>query len=218
MTAFPSAKAEAPSPALSSRLLVATRSSIIMISCLLSSSVHALLLPATRPEITTNHPATSRLRTPVMKGQESFPQSMSEDQLARIRIEAMWKEIEATAVWLNCPTLSVEEGRELGADWSVVSERFKRFLKDEKKVRAWAVAEVGKDPDSRALHVYTAWWAAVRELHETVREEHAALDHENSPNWQRAYIACKRRDEAKEEARARYKGLRAAGFREPLCG
>ena len=81
-----------------------------------------------------------------MKGQESFPQSMSEDQLARIRIEAMWKEIEATAVWLNCPTLSVEEGRELGADWSVVSERFKRFLKDEKKVRAWAVAEVGKEP------------------------------------------------------------------------
>ena len=149
--------------------------------------------------------------------QESFPQSMSEDQLARIRIEAMWKGIEATAVWLNCPTLSVEEGRELGADWSVVSERTKRFFKDEKKVRAWAVADAGKDPDSRALHVYTAWWAAVRELHETVREEHAALDHENSPNWQRAYIACKRRDEAKEEARARYKGLRAAGFREPLC-
>ena len=81
-----------------------------MISCLLSSSVHALLLPATRPEITTNHPATSRLRTPVMKGQESFPQSISEDQLARIRVEAVWKEIEATAVWLNCPTLSVEEG------------------------------------------------------------------------------------------------------------
>ena len=159
-----------------------------------------------------------------MKGQESFPQSISEDQLARIRIDAMWKGIDATAVWLNCPTLSVEEGRELGADWSVLSERFKRFLKDEKKVRAWAVAEVGKDPDSRALHVYTAWWAAVRELHETVREEHAALDHEKppncgpAPNWRRAYIACKRRDEAKEELRARYKGLRAAGFREPLCG
>ena len=65
---------------------------------------------------------------------------MSKDQLAQIRIEAMWKGIDATAVWLNCPTLSVEEGRELGVDWSVVSERSKRFFKDEKKVRAWAVA------------------------------------------------------------------------------
>ena len=153
-----------------------------------------------------------------MKGQESFPQSMSEDQLARIRIEAMWKEIEATAVWLNCPTLSVEEGRELGADWSVVSERFKRFLKDEKKVRAWAVAEVGKDPDSRALHVYTAWWAAVRELHEAFREERAALDHEKPPNFRRAYLACKRHDRAVEELRARYKDLRPAGFTDKLTG
>ena len=153
-----------------------------------------------------------------MKGQESFPQSMSEDQLARIRIEAMWKEIEATAVWLNCPTLSVEEGRELGADWSVVSERFKRFLKDEKKVRAWAVAEVGKDPDSRAFHVYTAWWAAVRELHEAFREERAALDHEKPPNFRRAYLACKRHDRAVEELRARYKDLRPAGFTDKLTG
>ena len=153
-----------------------------------------------------------------MKGQESFPQSMSEDQLARIRIEAMWKGIEATAVWLNCPTLSVEEGRELGADWSVVSERFKRFLKDEKKVRAWAVADMGKDPDSRALHVYTAWWAAVRELHEAFREERAALDHEKPPNFRRAYLACKRSDRAAEALRARYKDLRPAGFTDKLTG
>ena len=150
--------------------------------------------------------------------QESFPQSMSKDQLAQIRIEAMWKGIDATAVWLNCPTLSVEEGRELGADWSVVSERSKRFFKDEKKVRAWAVADVGKDPDSRALHVYTAWWAAIRELHEAFREERAALDHEKPPNFRRAYMACKRSDRAEEQARARYKGLRRAGFRAALNG
>ena len=161
-----------------------------MISCLLSSSVHALLLPATRPEITTNHPATSRLRTPVMKGQESFPQSMSEDQLARIRIDAMWKGIDATAVWLNCPTLSVEEGRELGADWSVVSERFKRFLKDEKKVRAWAVAEVGKDPDSRALHVYTAWWAATRIARDRPRRARGAGPREAAELWSSAELAA----------------------------
>ena len=43
-------------------------SSIIMVSCLLSSSVHALLVPATRPGMITNHPAASRLGTPVMKG------------------------------------------------------------------------------------------------------------------------------------------------------
>ena len=153
-----------------------------------------------------------------MKGQESFPQSMSEDQLARIRIEAMWKGIEATAVWLNCPTLSVEEGRELGADWSVLSEWTKAFFKDEKKVRAWAVADVGKDPDSRALHVYTAWWAAVRELHEAFREERAALDHEKPPNFRRAYLACKRHDRAVEELRARYKDLRPAGFTDKLTG
>ena len=153
-----------------------------------------------------------------MKGQESFPQSMSEDQLARIRIEAMWKEIEATAVWLNCPTLSVEEGRELGADWSVLSEWTKAFFKDEKKVRAWAVADMGKDPDSRALHVYTAWWAAVRELHEAFREERAALDHEKPPNFRRAYLACKRSDRAAEALRARYKDLRPAGFTDKLTG
>ena len=150
--------------------------------------------------------------------QESFPQSMSKDQLLEIRIEAMWKGIEAAAVWLNCPTLSVEEGRELGADWSVVSERTKSFFKDEKKVRAWAVADVGKDPDSRAFHVYTAWWAAVRELHEAFREEHAALDHEKPPNFRRAYLACKLYDEAEGKVRAGYKGLRAEGFHDKLCG
>ena len=50
-----------------SSFLVAMRSSI-MISCLLSSSVHALLVPATRPAVITNHPAAPRLGTPVMKG------------------------------------------------------------------------------------------------------------------------------------------------------
>ena len=50
-----------------SSFLVAMRSSI-MISCLLSSSVHALLVPATRPGVITNHPAAPRLGTPVMKG------------------------------------------------------------------------------------------------------------------------------------------------------
>ena len=39
-----------------------------MISCLLSSSVHALLVPTARPGVITSHPATSRLGTPVMKG------------------------------------------------------------------------------------------------------------------------------------------------------
>ena len=153
-----------------------------------------------------------------MKGQESSPQSMSKDQLAEVYIEAMWKRIDATAVWLNCPTLSVEEGRELGADWSVLSEWTKAFFKDEKKVRAWAVADMGKDPDSRALHVYTAWWAAVRELHEAFREERAALDHEKPPNFRRAYLACKRHDRAVEELRARYKDLRPAGFTDKLTG
>jgi hypothetical protein len=42
--------------------------SSIMMSCLLSSSVHALLVPATRPGVMTNHPAATRLGTPVMKG------------------------------------------------------------------------------------------------------------------------------------------------------
>ena len=153
-----------------------------------------------------------------MKGQESSPQSMSKDQLAEVYIEAMWKRIDATAVWLNCPTLSVEEGRELGADWSVLSEWTKAFFKDEKKVRAWAVADMGKDPDSRALHVYTAWWAAVRELHEAFREERAALDHEKPPNFRRAYLACKRSDRAAEALRARYKDLRPAGFTDKLTG
>ena len=52
---------------LATSFLVAMRSSI-MISCLLSSSVHALLVPATRPGVITNHPAAPRLGTPVMKG------------------------------------------------------------------------------------------------------------------------------------------------------
>ena len=52
---------------LATSFLVAMRSTI-MISCLLSSSVHALLVPATRPGVITNHPAAPRLGTPVMKG------------------------------------------------------------------------------------------------------------------------------------------------------
>ena len=52
----------------SAEILVAMPSSIIVIGCLLSSSVHALLVPATRPGMVTNHPAVSRLGTPVMKG------------------------------------------------------------------------------------------------------------------------------------------------------
>ena len=52
----------------SAEILVAMPSSIIVIGCLLSSSVHALLVPATRPGMITNHPAASRLGTPVMKG------------------------------------------------------------------------------------------------------------------------------------------------------
>ena len=44
------------------------------------------------------------------------PLSTSKKQLDAVYADAVWKRLDAETVWLNCPALSKEGGRELGAD------------------------------------------------------------------------------------------------------
>ena len=48
------------------------------------------------------------------------PLSTSKNQLDAVYADAVWKRLDAETVWLNCPTLSKEGGRRLGADWSIL--------------------------------------------------------------------------------------------------
>ena len=105
--------------------------------------------------------------------------------------DAVWKRLDAETVWLNCPTLSKEGGRRLGADWSILSDNVQRHLRDERNCQEWAEAAVREDPDSPALYLFAIWWATVREQHEAFREERAALE-ETPQNFKVAHAASAR--------------------------
>ena len=61
------------------------------------------------------------------------PLSTSKNQLDAVYADAVWKRLDAEAVWLNCPTLSIEGGRRLGADWSILGDNVQMFLRNERK-------------------------------------------------------------------------------------
>ena len=117
--------------------------------------------------------------------------STSKNQLDAIYADAVWKRLDAETVWLNCPALSKEGGRRLGADWSIIGDTVKGALKDEKVVRRWAEAAVREDPDSPAFYLVAIWWATVCEQHEAFREERAALE-ETPQNFKVAHAASAR--------------------------
>ena len=119
------------------------------------------------------------------------PRSTSKNQLDAVYADAVWKRLDAETVWLNCPALSKEGGRRLGADWSILSDTVKGALKDEKVVRRWAEAAVREDPDSPAFYLVAIWWATVCEQHEAFREERAALE-ETPQNFKVAHAASAR--------------------------
>ena len=119
------------------------------------------------------------------------PRSTSKNQLDAVYADAVWKRLDAETVWLNCPALSKEGGRRLGADWSILGDTVKGALKDEKVVRRWAEAAVREDPDSPAFYLVAIWWATVCEQHEAFREERAALE-ETPQNFKVAHAASAR--------------------------
>ena len=121
--------------------------------------------------------------------------STSKNQLDAVYADAVWKRLDAETVWLTCPALSKEGGRRLGADWSILGDMVKGCLSDEKKARGWVEAAVRKDPDSTALYLFAIWWACVREQHEALREERAALE-ETPQNFEVAHAAFKRQTQA----------------------
>ena len=119
------------------------------------------------------------------------PRSTSKNQLDAVYADAVWKRLDAETVWLNCPALSKEGGRRLGADWSILGDTVKKCLEDEKTVRRWTETAVREDPDSPAFYLFTIWWATVREQHDAFREERAALE-ETPQNFKVAHAASAR--------------------------
>ena len=119
------------------------------------------------------------------------PRSTSKNQLDAVYADAVWKRLDAETVWLNCPALSKEGGRRLGADWSILGDNVQRFLRNERKCREWAEAAVREDPDSPAFYLVAIWWATVCEQHEAFREERAALE-ETPQNFKVAHAASAR--------------------------
>ena len=116
--------------------------------------------------------------------------------------DAVWKRLDAETVWLNCPTLSKEGGRRLGADWSILGDPVRNSLRGEEKARKWAEAAVREDPDSPAVYLLAMWWATVREMHEAFREERAALE-EKPQNLEVAHAAAARNHQARAAEKTR---------------
>ena len=140
------------------------------------------------------------------------PRSTSKNQLDAVYADAVWKRLDAETVWLNCPALSKEGGRRLGADWSILSDTVKGALKDEKVVRRWAEAAVREDPDSPAFYLVAIWWATVCEQHEAFREERAALE-ETPQNFKVAHAASARLTQALTAEVSKFAALREVGFK-----
>ena len=138
--------------------------------------------------------------------------STSKNQLDAVYADAVWKRLDAETVWLNCPALSKEGGRRLGADWSILGDTVKGALKDEKVVRRWAETAVREDPDSPALYLFAIWWATVREQHEAFREERAALE-ETPQNFKVAHAASARLTQALTAEVSKFAALREVGFK-----
>jgi len=130
------------------------------------------------------------------------PLSTSKNQLDAVYADAVWKRLDAETVWLNCPTLSIEGGRRLGADWSILSDNVQRHLRDERNCQEWAEAAVREDPDSPAFYLLAMWWASVREMHEAFREERAALE-EKPQNLEVAHAASARNHQARAAEKTR---------------
>ena len=124
------------------------------------------------------------------------PRSTSKNQLDAVYADAVWKRLDAETVWFNCPTLSKEGGRRLGAEWSILSDEAKYMLEEEKYARKYAERAVREDPDSTAFYLLAIWWASFREKHEAFREELAALE-ETPQNFKVAHAAAKRLEEAR---------------------
>ena len=145
-------------------------------------------------------------------GQGPPSRSTSKNQLDAVYADAVWKRLDAETVWLNCPALSKEGGRRLGADWSILGDTVKGALKDEKVVRRWAEAAVREDPDSPAFYLVAIWWATVCEQHEAFREERAALE-ETPQNFKVAHAASARLTQALTAEVSKFAALREVGFK-----
>lgn len=136
------------------------------------------------------------------------PLSTSKNQLDAVYADAVWKRLDAETVWLNCPTLSKEGGRRLGADWSIVSDPVQRYLRMERNGHEWAKAAVREDLDSPAFYLFAMWWASVREIHEAFREERAALE-ETPQHLKVAHAASARNHQARAAEKTRIEAFAA---------
>ena len=93
-------------------------------------------------------------------------------QLAVLKKAKEVERLDAEVVFLSCPALSEEAGRNLPnpVERSLLSDGILGYLETEEKNRRWAEEKVRQNPDSPALYLFTRWWEGVRYTHEAGRK------------------------------------------------